>query len=201
LPTQTTVLIFQCCFDPSQKLRRDLFLALDFADVGLSDAQATRELFLGNVGFHASQGGQVIDVIFQHERQVPTDWSTADLSYEVYDRFVAKRDPEHEPIVDPNLVLRELTACMKVSGGVYSVNFTRRLMEQKWHSGAHSRVATHSPRTGASPASPWRSTAISSRVCSRWPPHGSQHANSLPPMEHLRWRSRVLCGHLGRVFW
>lgn len=61
---------------------------------------------------------------------IPTDWSSADMSYEVYDRFVEKRDPEQESIVDPNLIVRELQACMKVSGGVYSVAFTRRLMDQ-----------------------------------------------------------------------
>ena len=61
---------------------------------------------------------------------IPTDWSKTDLSYEVYDRFVAKRNPASEVGLNPNLVSTELVANMRVSGGVYSVNFTRRLMDQ-----------------------------------------------------------------------
>ena len=75
--------------------------------------------------FHAKE----IDLVVQGNELIPTDWSTTDLSYEVYDRFVAKRDPDQEVGLDPNLVQRELAANMHVSGGVYSVNFTRSLME------------------------------------------------------------------------
>lgn len=76
--------------------------------------------------FHAKE----IDLVVQGNDLIPTDWSTNDLSYEVYDRFVAKRDPDREVGLDPNLVQRELVANMHVSGGVYSVDFTRRLMKR-----------------------------------------------------------------------
>lgn len=76
--------------------------------------------------FHAHD----IDLLVRGDELIPTDWSTNDLSYEAYDRFVAKRDPDHEVGLDPNLVRRELEANMRVSGGVYSVDFTRRLMER-----------------------------------------------------------------------
>jgi len=74
--------------------------------------------------YHAGE----IDIVVQGNELIPTDWSTTDMSFEVYDRFVAKRDPEQEIALDPNLVRSELLANMRVSGGVYSVDFTRRLM-------------------------------------------------------------------------
>lgn len=76
--------------------------------------------------YHAGQ----IDLRVQGLELIPTDWSASDLSYEVYDRFVAKRDPEQEPILNANLIKDELRASMRISGGVYSVNFTRRLMDK-----------------------------------------------------------------------
>jgi hypothetical protein len=76
--------------------------------------------------YHAKE----IELRVQDHELIPSDWSASNMAYEVYDRFVAKRDPEHEAIIDPNLILNELQACMKVSGGVFTVNFTRRLMKQ-----------------------------------------------------------------------
>lgn len=76
--------------------------------------------------YHAGQ----IELRVQGRELIPTDWSASDLSYEVYDRFVAKRDPEQELILDANLIRAKLKASMRVSGGVYSVDFTRRLMEE-----------------------------------------------------------------------
>lgn len=78
--------------------------------------------------FPLYRAGQ-IELRVAGDELIPTDWSESDLSYEVYDRFVGKRDPEMEPILNPNLVTAELTTCMRVSGGVYSVNFTRRLVD------------------------------------------------------------------------
>ncbi|MQT75627.1 MULTISPECIES: hypothetical protein [Pseudomonas] len=76
--------------------------------------------------YHANE----IELHVKGHNLVPSDWSNHDLSYEAYNRFVAKRDPEYEPILRPNLILRQLKACMRVSGGVYSVDFTRRLMDE-----------------------------------------------------------------------
>jgi hypothetical protein len=75
--------------------------------------------------YHAKE----IELRVQGHVLIPTDWSRTDLSYEVYNRFVAKRAPEQEPLLDPDLVCHELEACMKLSGGFYFVNFTPRLME------------------------------------------------------------------------
>ena len=75
--------------------------------------------------FHAKE----IDLSVRGDELIPTDWSMTDLSFEVYDRFVAKRDPDKELVVDINLIRDELVANMHMSGGVYSIDFTRRLME------------------------------------------------------------------------
>ncbi len=59
---------------------------------------------------------------------IPTDWSSSDLSYEVYDRFVGKRELRSESAIDVDLVAKEIRTYTQVIGGTYSVNFTRRLM-------------------------------------------------------------------------
>jgi hypothetical protein len=79
--------------------------------------------------FPLYRAGQ-IDLRVEGSELIPTDWSASDLSYEAYDRFIAKRDPDLELILDDNLVSDELRACMDVNGGVYSVDFTRRLMDK-----------------------------------------------------------------------
>ncbi len=76
--------------------------------------------------FHAKEIGLAV----QGNDLIPTDWSADDLSYEVYDRFIAKRNPDREVGLDPNQIKRELLTNMHVSGGVYSVDFTRRLMKK-----------------------------------------------------------------------
>ena len=57
----------------------------------------------------------------------PSNWSTKDLSYEAYDRFVAKRDPASEKKLDASAVLATLKTCIRSSGGMYTVDFSRRL--------------------------------------------------------------------------
>ena len=59
---------------------------------------------------------------------VPTDWSETELSYEVYDRFVSKRNPEGEEGLNPNIVAAEIAANLRHSGGGYSLDFSRKLM-------------------------------------------------------------------------
>lgn len=76
--------------------------------------------------YHAGE----IDLHIQGNELIPTDWSTNDLSYEAYDRFIAKQDPEQEIAMDPNLIVNELRRSMQVNGSIYSVDFTRRLMTQ-----------------------------------------------------------------------
>lgn len=74
--------------------------------------------------FHAGE----IDLKVVGDELIPSDWSKLDLSYEVYDRFVAKRDPDQEPSLNPNLIAGELRSALKVNGGIYSLEFTRQLM-------------------------------------------------------------------------
>lgn len=57
-----------------------------------------------------------------------TDWSSLDLSYETYDRFVAKRDPNTERKLDVNAIVARLKPSLRSSGGLYSVAFTRQLV-------------------------------------------------------------------------
>ena len=60
----------------------------------------------------------------------PTEWSLTDLSCEVYDRFVAKRDPSQERRLNGDAIAATLRTCIRASGGSYKVDFTRRLMAQ-----------------------------------------------------------------------
>ncbi len=59
---------------------------------------------------------------------VTSDWGKQDFSYEVYDRFVGKREESEDEPVASVAVERELRASISQQGGIYSVAFTRRLM-------------------------------------------------------------------------
>ena len=74
--------------------------------------------------FHAKQ----IDLEIKENCLIASYFSPNDLSYEAYDRFVAKRDPRSEDALDPNLITGELISHLSMSGGIYSVDFTRSLM-------------------------------------------------------------------------
>jgi len=71
-----------------------------------------------------------IDFRVRGKELIPTGWSTTDMSYEAYDRFVSKRDPEEELAVDEDLICNEVKLAMRVVEGEYSLVFTRRLMEK-----------------------------------------------------------------------
>ena len=75
--------------------------------------------------FHAKR----IELRVEGQRLVPSGRSDEDLSYEVYNRFTAKRNPELEKEIDPGQMASLLRASMKVNGGRFSVHFTRRLMD------------------------------------------------------------------------
>jgi hypothetical protein len=90
--------------------------------------------------YHARE----INLVVRGDEIVPTDWSTTDLSYEVYDRFIAKRDPAQEVGLDPNPIRRELVRCMSTNGGTYSIKFTRRLMECLSHTLQKPLLSRHS---------------------------------------------------------
>jgi hypothetical protein len=60
----------------------------------------------------------------------PTDWSTVNLSYEVYDRFVGKREPEAERRLNSDAIAATLRTCIRTSGGMFSIEFTRRLVDE-----------------------------------------------------------------------
>lgn len=76
--------------------------------------------------YHAKE----IDLSVKGDFLEPTDWSLTDLSCEVYDRFVAKRDPAHERRLNGDAIAATLRTCIRASGGVYSVDFNRRLLAQ-----------------------------------------------------------------------
>jgi hypothetical protein len=71
-----------------------------------------------------------IDIQVVGDTLFPTDWSLTDLSYEVYDRFVAKRDPKKEQRIDSTPVIDAISACTYPSGKGYSVAFNHRLIDQ-----------------------------------------------------------------------
>jgi hypothetical protein len=60
---------------------------------------------------------------------IPGDQQRKDLRYEVYDRFVARRDPEKEMDLDATPIMGELRASLNISGSIFSVDFSRRLMD------------------------------------------------------------------------
>jgi len=76
--------------------------------------------------YHAKE----IDLTINGDCLEPTDWSKTDLSYEVYDRFVAKRDPEREHWLDAKAIEPTLRTCIRSSGGRYSIDFSRRLLDE-----------------------------------------------------------------------
>lgn len=76
--------------------------------------------------YHAKE----IDLSVYENFLEPTDWSLTDLSCEVYDRFVGKRDPSQERRLDLGAVAGTLRTCIRSSGGSYTVDFTRRLLTQ-----------------------------------------------------------------------
>jgi len=76
--------------------------------------------------YHAGQ----ITLAVNGDLLEPTDWSATNLSYEAYDRFVAKREPSDEPILDTNAITSALRPHIRASGGMYSVEFTRCLLNE-----------------------------------------------------------------------
>lgn len=74
--------------------------------------------------FHAGD----ITLRIDGNRLVASDWTEQDLSYEAYDRFVGKREMTAERILDANLVHREVRTSMRRNGGVYSVDFSAKLL-------------------------------------------------------------------------
>lgn len=80
--------------------------------------------------YHAKE----IDLTVDANRIEPTDWSMTDLSYEVYDRFIAKRDPESERRLNTDAIEGILRTSIRSSGGRYSIDFNRRLLDElKFH--------------------------------------------------------------------
>lgn len=76
--------------------------------------------------YHAGE----LELRLQGCQIIPVEQPGKDYRYEVYDRFVARRDPLKEPSFDATAIMQELRACMRVSGGVFSVDFSRRLMQR-----------------------------------------------------------------------
>jgi hypothetical protein len=76
--------------------------------------------------YHANE----IELTINDDWLEPSGWSDTNLSYEVYDRLVAKRDPNNELTLDATPVLTIIRSCLRSSGGSYSLNFTRRLVAE-----------------------------------------------------------------------
>jgi hypothetical protein len=75
--------------------------------------------------YHAKE----IDLKIDGNYIEPTDWSSLDLSYETYDRLIGKRDPNTERPLNTNAIAAALKGCLRSSGGMYSIDFTRRLVD------------------------------------------------------------------------
>ncbi|MBU0589740.1 MAG: hypothetical protein KJ852_13940 [Gammaproteobacteria bacterium] len=75
--------------------------------------------------YHAKQ----IELKIVGNTLVPSDWRLGELSYEVYDRFVAKRDPERGADFDQERLVGELASHTNHSGDAFSVRFDQRLVQ------------------------------------------------------------------------
>ncbi|QQN26307.1 hypothetical protein [Pseudomonas syringae group genomosp. 3] len=71
---------------------------------------------------------KMIELTISGNYIVPSDWSSYNLTYEAYDRLVAKRDPKTEKSPLTHISARELRRHMRISGNHYNVNFSKRLM-------------------------------------------------------------------------
>jgi hypothetical protein len=111
---------------PASLNRRYLPEQYDFAFKWLDAAEEYTHFCSIFPLYHAKE----IDLTVSGEWIEPTDWSKKDLSYEVYDRFVAKRDPEQEARLDSNAIVGTLRTCIRSSGGRYSIDFSRQLLEE-----------------------------------------------------------------------
>lgn len=70
-----------------------------------------------------------IGLVVEGDRLATSDWRLTDLSYEVYDRFTEKRDPQDEQEIDPNEVAAAVLASLRMTNDAFSVDFTRRLVQ------------------------------------------------------------------------
>lgn len=119
------------CFDRSprevKEIRRELVDEhYSLANEWISSAEDYNHFCTIFPLYHSRQ----IDLYVQGKELIPSDWSKQDLSFEVYDRFVGRRDEELTCSVEPELFIGELKAAMRLSGGTYSVDFSRKLMKQ-----------------------------------------------------------------------
>ena len=71
-----------------------------------------------------------IDIQVSGDTLITTDWSAYDLSYEVYDRFVAMRHSESEVCSDPNTIAPLIFLNTTVKGDSFTLNFTPTLVKQ-----------------------------------------------------------------------
>jgi hypothetical protein len=71
-----------------------------------------------------------IDIQVSGDTLITTDWSAYDLSYEVYDRFVAMRHSESEASSDPNKIAQLIFLNTTVKGDTFTLNFTPKLVKQ-----------------------------------------------------------------------
>lgn len=89
--------------------------------------------------YHANE----IELSIKQDELIPTDWAQADLSYEVYDRFVLRRDPETETRIDPARIARELEGSIRIRRDTFSLNFTKRVVDSLIHICRPTLIARH----------------------------------------------------------
>jgi hypothetical protein len=81
--------------------------------------------------------GNEIDLNVKGNFLEPSDWSSSDLSYETYDRFVAKRNPAQQPAREADVIAKIIYSHIKINGGNFSVAFNQKILNLlEKHSGA-----------------------------------------------------------------
>ena len=97
-----------------------------FAEKWLDDAEDYGNFSSIFPLFHAGE----IEISVDSKNLSANGWEVSDFSAEAYNRLMGKRDPATENNLDPNRATREILACLTVSGPVFNVQFSRKLLEQ-----------------------------------------------------------------------
>ena len=117
--------IFRLAEDTDIKITRKLIDDdYSFANEWLSRAEEYTHFCSIFPLYHNGQ----IDLKIDGNKLIPSDWSSLDLSYEVYDRFVKRRSPDDDIENDPNEVIEDIAANTRIFKIGYSLNFNPRLV-------------------------------------------------------------------------
>ena len=71
-----------------------------------------------------------IDLKINGNNLIPTDWSSFDMSYEVYCRFIREHNPEDEIVIDPNSIIDPIIQNTIYRNEEFVLKFSPKLVKQ-----------------------------------------------------------------------